>query len=96
MTPSFADTNTTGFAASPGVIRIFGIVPGFAGPVMLVSALWQLAAMVVAVRAALDYGTTGRAITVCVLGFLAQVLVFMVMLVGAVALLGAPGSAPAP
>lgn len=86
---------TTGFAASPGVIRILGIVPGIGGLVMAVSALWQLAAMVIAVRAALDYPTTGRAIAVCVLGFLAQVLVFFLMLGSVVALLGGHWPAPA-
>ena len=86
---------TTGFAASPGIIRVLGIVPGLGGLVIRVSALWQLAAMVIAVRAALDYETTGRAVAVCVLGFLAQMLVFILMLLGAVALLGGPGPAPA-
>jgi hypothetical protein len=87
---------TTGFAASPGIIRILGIVPGIGGLVMAVAARWQLAAMVVAVRAALDYASTGRAIAVCVLGFLAQMLVLVLMVGGALALLGAPGPAPAP
>jgi hypothetical protein len=87
---------TTGFAASPGVIRILGIVPGIGGLVMAVSALWQLAAMVIAVRAALDYASTGRAIAVCVLGFLAQMLVFILMLGSVLALIGVPGPAPAP
>ena len=77
-------------------MRILAIVPGIGGLVMAVSALWQLAAMVIAVRAALDYATTGRAIAVCVVGFLAQILVFVVMLGGAFALLGVPGPAPAP
>jgi hypothetical protein len=86
---------TTGFAASPGIVRILAIVPGIGGLVLVVSALWQLAAMVIAVRAALDYEATGRAIAVCVLGFLAQVLVFALMLGSAVALFGgAPAPAP--
>jgi hypothetical protein len=87
---------TTGFAASPGIVRILAIVPGIGGLVMAVSAVWQLAAMVVAVRAALDYESTGRAIAVCVLGFVAQVLVFVLMLGSALALVGVPGPAPAP
>ena len=37
------------------------------------TALWMLAAMVVAVRQALDYESTGRAIGVCVVGFLVYV-----------------------
>ena len=87
---------TLGFAASPGIIRVLGIVPGIGGLVIAVSALWQLAAMVIAVRAALDYATTGRAVAACVLGFLAQSLVFFVMVGSALVLLGAPGPIPAP
>jgi hypothetical protein len=58
---------TTGFAAAPGILRVFGILPGVTIPVFVITAVWMLAAMVVAVRQALDYRSTGRAIIVCVL-----------------------------
>ena len=61
---------TTGFAATPGLLRIFGILPGITTPVFVISTLWMLAAMVVGVRQALDFQSTGRAIAVCVLGWL--------------------------
>jgi len=67
---------TTGFAASPGVLRIAGIVPGIGTLVVLAVSIWMLVAMVVAVRQALDYESTGRAVAVCVLGWLAQVIIF--------------------
>lgn len=38
-------------------------------PVLLLTTLWMLVAMVVAVRQALDYRSTGRAIAVCAIGF---------------------------
>jgi hypothetical protein len=60
---------TTGFAAAPGILRVFGILPGVTIPVFVITAVWMLAAMVVAVRQALDYQSTGRAIIVCVLGW---------------------------
>ena len=60
---------TTGFAATPGILRVFGILPGVTIPVFVITAVWMLAAMVVAVRQALDYRSTGRAIAVCVLGW---------------------------
>jgi hypothetical protein len=60
---------TTGFAAAPGILRVFGILPGVTIPVFVITAVWMLAAMVVAVRQALDYRSTGRAIAVCVLGW---------------------------
>jgi hypothetical protein len=82
---------TTGFAAAPGIARVLGIVPGIGGVVMAVTALWQLAAMVVAVRTALDYESTGRAVAVCVLGFIAQVVVFVVVIGALGAMAGATG-----
>lgn len=63
---------TLGFASAPGVIRFVGIIPGLSGIVAAVAALWMLAAMVVAVRQALDYESTGRAIGVCLIGFFVQ------------------------
>jgi len=66
---------TLGFAAAPGIVRVVGIVPGLVGLSFAVAALWSLAAMVVAVRQALDYESTGRAFAVCVIGWLVQVLV---------------------
>ena len=60
---------TIGFAATPGLLRVFGVLPGVTIPAFAVTAVWMLAAMVVAVRQALDYTSTGRAIAVCVLGW---------------------------
>jgi hypothetical protein len=60
---------TTGFAAAPGLIRIVGVLPGLTIPSFVVAALWMLVAMILAVRQALDYTSTRRAIAVCVLGW---------------------------
>ena len=60
---------TIGFAAAPGMLRIFGIVPGATLPAFVITAIWMLVAMVVAVRQALDYTSTGRAVAVCGLGW---------------------------
>lgn len=46
---------TIGFASSPGVVRAAGVIPGATDGVFLIAAVWMLAAMVVAVRQALDY-----------------------------------------
>ena len=67
---------TIGFSSSPGLIRVFGIVPGLAGVIFLVAAIWMLVAMVIAVRQALDYQSTLRAVGVCAIGWIIQVLVF--------------------
>jgi hypothetical protein len=56
---------TIGFAASPGILRIVGVVPIVGGVIYVVSTVWMLVAMVIAIRQALDYGSTGRAVIVC-------------------------------
>jgi hypothetical protein len=61
---------TTGFATAPGLLRIVGVLPGMTIPSFAVAAIWMLLAMVIAVRQALDYTSTGRAIAVCGLGWL--------------------------
>ncbi|MCF8025415.1 MAG: YIP1 family protein [Desulfobacteraceae bacterium] len=66
---------TIGFSSSPGIIRIIGIIPGLRGLVFLVAGLWMLAAMVIAVRQALDYTSTWRALGVCAIGWLVQALI---------------------
>lgn len=60
---------TTGFSAAPGMLRIFGMVPGAAIPAFTITAVWMLAAMIVGVRQALDYKSTARAVAVCGLGW---------------------------
>ena len=60
---------TIGFSAAPGMLRIFGIVPGAAIPAFTITAVWMLVAMVVAVRQALDYQSTVWAVAVCGLGW---------------------------
>jgi hypothetical protein len=68
---------TIGFASSPGLIRVFGIIPGIAPILFLVAGIWMLVAMVIAVRQALDYTSTPRAVGVCLIGWLAQVAILM-------------------
>jgi predicted MFS family arabinose efflux permease len=47
--------------------------------VFALSAVWMLAAMIVAVRQALDYQHTSRAIAVCVLGWTLIVAIAVVL-----------------
>jgi hypothetical protein len=60
---------TIGFSAAPGILRFAMVVPVMALPAFVVGTLWELVAMVVAVRQALDYTSTLRAIAVCLIGF---------------------------
>jgi hypothetical protein len=70
---------TVGFASTPGLLRVLGVVPVLGELVFLVTGVWMLVATVVAVRQALDYKSLPRAIGVCVIGWLAQVAVFYVL-----------------
>ena len=67
---------TIGFSSSPGLIRVLGIIPGLAGIVFLVAGVWMLVAMIIAVRQALDYQSTLRAVGVCIIGWIIQAIVF--------------------
>jgi len=60
---------TIGFSSAPGVLRVFALISPIAAAVFLVCTGWMLVTMVVAVRQALDYSGTGRAIAVCAIGF---------------------------
>lgn len=71
---------TIGFSSSPGVLRVLGLVSPLAGPVFLIATLWMLASMVVAVRQALDYEGSGRALAVCAIGFPVYALLLVVSL----------------
>jgi len=74
---------TIGFSSSPGLIRVFGIIPGVGKLVFLIAGVWMLIAMVIAVRQALDYKSTGRAIGVCVIGWFFQALILAVLIAAA-------------
>jgi hypothetical protein len=66
---------TLGFAQAPGILRVAIFIPGIGGVLFLASLVLQLMAMVVAVRQALDYTSTLRAVFVVVLSFVPYVLV---------------------
>jgi len=66
---------TTGFGSTPGIFRILGLIPVVGWLIVIAAWLWTLASMVVAVRQALDYKSLGRAILVCVVGFIGQLAV---------------------
>jgi len=66
---------TLGFAATPGLIQVFGVFPGAMVPAFTIAIVWALAASVVAVRQALDYTSTGRALAACALGFVLSIVI---------------------
>jgi hypothetical protein len=70
---------TTGFASAPGILRILAVIPLLGWLVYFVSAIWMLAAFVVAVRQALDYTSTLRAVGVCLIGWIFYAIVSVVL-----------------
>jgi hypothetical protein len=55
---------TLGFAATPGLLQVFAMHPPVSVAVFVVAWLWMGAAMVIAIRQALDYRGTWHAVAV--------------------------------
>jgi hypothetical protein len=70
---------TIGFASAPGIFRVLGIIPEIRGIVFWVTTIWMLIAMVIAVRQALDYSSTFRAVGVCLIGWVVQAIILLLL-----------------
>jgi hypothetical protein len=68
---------TTGFSSIPGVFRIFGLLPGIGWLIFLGANIWMLFSFVVAIRQALDFKSTGRALAVSLLGWIIHGMLFL-------------------
>ena len=66
---------TLGFAQSPGVVKVFGFIPGIGILIFSIASIWQLVAMVIAIRQALEFTSTWRAVGVAIVGFIPYSLV---------------------
>jgi hypothetical protein len=64
---------TTGFASAPAIFHLLARLPLIGMYVSFAVSVWMLVAMVIAVRQALDYKSTGRAVGVCAMGWLIYV-----------------------
>jgi hypothetical protein len=72
-----------GFAAAPGIFILIALIPGISKLVwiiILVIWVWRLVAMIIAVKQALDFKNTWSAIWVCVVGLIAYLLVYIILL----------------
>jgi hypothetical protein len=70
---------TLGFAASPLLLQVLAVMPGARVPVFTVVTIWAIAASVVAVKQALDYTSTWRALAVSGLGIVLALTVAFVL-----------------
>ena len=75
---------TLGFAQTPGLFGLLVVVPVIGLFVPFLVAMWVIAATFVAVRQALDYDDTFRAIMVCLLGWIVGAVVVYLTGFGAV------------
>jgi len=80
-----------GFAFSPGLIRIFSFIPYLGGAIVVASWIWTFAAVVVAVKRALDYSSAWRAAGVAVIGFALVILIVYALKIYVIMLLFAYG-----
>ncbi len=78
---------TIGFSSAPGVLRIFGFIPFLGSIISFAAGVWMFVAMIIAVRQALDYKSTWRAIGVCAIGFV----IYLVIIALIFSVLGLPG-----
>ncbi len=73
---------TIGFAQTPGLFGLLVVIPLLGLFVPFLVAIWIIAATFVAVRQALDYDDTFRAILVCFLAWLVSAVVYFVLGIG--------------
>ena len=88
---------TVGFAAAPGWLQVFALIPAVGVAAFAIAWAWTLAAVVVAVKHALDFGSTWRAVLVCAvsLGLIVAFMALFAALLGpAATALGAVSAAP--
>jgi hypothetical protein len=78
----------TGFAQTPGILQILAFIPFVGGLIAIVASIWQLVAMVIAVRQGLDYTSTLRAVGVVLVGFI--IVIIPMIIIGALLGLGTP------
>jgi hypothetical protein len=70
---------TIGFSTTPGLLLVIGAIPAAAVPAFSIVAIWLLVTMVYAVKRALDYTSTARAVAVCLFGWTLAAAIAIVM-----------------
>jgi hypothetical protein len=59
---------------------VLGVLPVVGGLVFAVTSIWMLLTMVIAVRQALDLRSTGRAVVICLIGWVLHMVIFFGLL----------------
>ena len=74
---------TLGFAASPGILGLAGVIPVVGVYMRWLASAWMLVAAIIAVRQALDYRSTARAVLVCAIGWFVHIAVLSALTISA-------------
>jgi hypothetical protein len=67
-----------GFANAPGILQLFGVLTPIRELVFFAAGMWSLVAMITAVRHALSYSSSWRALGVCTIPLLGRLLLYAV------------------
>jgi hypothetical protein len=67
-----------GFSYAPSILAVLGLIPGIGYLIVFIAGLWSLIASVIALRQSLKV-STGRAVAIAVVAFLAMVVVLVVV-----------------
>ena len=65
-----------GFANAPGLLQLFGVLTPIRELAFFVAGMWSLVAMITAVRHALSYSSSWRALGVCTIPLLGRLLLY--------------------
>jgi hypothetical protein len=73
-----------GFATSPGLIRLLGLIPNMVAATLVIASVWMFVAAVVAIKQAMNYNSIYRAAGVCLIGWIistiSQILIYFSLL----------------
>jgi hypothetical protein len=67
----------SGFAQAPGVFSVLGLIPIIGLLIRFLVSIWTLVALIVGVRQALDYEDTLKAVIVCVVAWVIELVVVL-------------------
>ena len=70
---------TLGFAQSPGILRLLGFVPVIGIIIYVMASIWIIVTTIVAIRQALDYTSTWRAISVALVSYVPYTLIMAIV-----------------
>ncbi len=70
---------TLGFAQSPGILRVLGIVPVIGPIIFSIASIWGIVTTIIAIRQALDYTSTWRAISVTLVSYMPYALIMAII-----------------